>query len=47
MAMEGRYKGYTKTEFYKKCSVESGFFDTLEYKGREGAHCFFTFASNS
>ena len=32
----------TKAQYYKVCDVESEFFDTLKYLGREGAHCFFT-----
>lgn len=38
---EGR-KILTKAQYYKRCDVDSEFFDKLKYLGREGSHCFFT-----
>ena len=32
----------TKATYYKRCDVESEFFDRLKYLGREDRHCFFT-----
>lgn len=44
-ALEGKFKSFTKTTFYKRCDVESKFFDTLTFKGAVGKHCYFQVAS--
>lgn len=40
-ALEGKYKGYTKALWFKKCSTESKFFDKLKFLGRHQGHCFY------
>lgn len=40
-AIMGYYTNLVKVKYYKRCDVESGFFDTLEYKFRYKNHCYF------
>lgn len=40
-AMRGEYKGLTHSEFYKRCDIGNSFFNTLQYTGRVGKHCWY------
>jgi len=47
LALEGKYRLSENTLFYKRCDVDSEFFDKLEFNIREKDHCFYKLDSNS
>jgi len=41
-AMRGEFSNLTNSEYFKVCSVDSGFFDKLRFRHKYKRHCFFT-----
>lgn len=46
-ALDGKLKGITTVAFYKRCDVNSRFFNKLEYRERVGKHCWYSDTRNS